>query len=162
MKKEEIKKLINEKKLKEANKVLLEQLKENKDDHELWFLKAVCSTMLENYEEAAHCFLEALFLNPCDDYKKGLGVCLLHTRNYEDALREFLSVSDTECTMYAGVCAMFMGDEELAEKCFKKAFDIDKNKAKSFIETFNTEIVEKHPQCEVFFRKIVKACGCKI
>lgn len=124
---------------------LLDQDLAKKEGDRLYYLRAVVSYKLKNYDYAHEMLEHALFMKKDPQYLKFKALVLMETLDFADALetlKEALHLTrDAEAYFLASVCLMFM-DSPKSREYLQLAYLADRAKTKSLIRHFY----------EIFFR----------
>lgn len=136
--------MINKEEYAEAARLLDQDLAKKEDDR-LYYLRAIVSYKLKNYDYAHEMLEHALFMKREPDYLKLKALALMETLEFADAfevLKEVLAhKKDAEAYFLASVCLMFL-DSPKSREYLQLAYLADRAKTKSLIRHFY----------EIFFR----------
>ena len=144
----DVKALIAGEKYREAGK-LLDALLRERETHELWYLRGLVSLKLRNYDDAIEDFERANSLKKTALYCRMKGIARMERFELEGAMEDFaeslrLEPNDLLSNFYMAMCYMFMDDPKSAAY-LKKAFAIDRERAKSLLKNFYVMFFRKDP-----------------
>lgn len=130
--------LIKKGKYAEAAKALDSELAK-KEDARLYYLRAIVSYKLKNYEYADEMLEHALFMKKEPEYLKLRALVLMETLEFEDALGVLKKLlerkKDAEAYFLAAVCLIFLGDQK-SRDYMQLAYLADRGKTKALINEF--------------------------
>lgn len=130
--------LISKGQYSQAAKALDNAMAEKEEPH-LYYLRAVVSYRLKNYEYAHEMVEHALFMKKEPDYMKLKALMLMETLDFEDALNILEKVvsirNDAEAYFLGAVCMMFM-DNPKSRDYLQLAYLADKKRTKEMIKEF--------------------------
>lgn len=130
--------LINQGKYAEAAKALDKELAKKERPH-LYYLRAIVSYKLKNYDYANEMLEHALFMKKNPDYLKLKALVLMETLEFAEAfevLKELIEQKkDAEAYFLAALCLIFLGDQK-SRDYMQLAYLSDKLKTKALINEF--------------------------
>ncbi len=130
--------LISKGKYADAAKALDSELA-GKESDRLYYLRALVSYKLKNYEYAHEMLEHALFMKKDAEYLKLKALILMETLEFADAfgvLKEALSrKKDAEAYFLSAICLMFL-DDERSRDYLQLAYISDKAKTKALVQEF--------------------------
>jgi tetratricopeptide (TPR) repeat protein len=146
---EDAKALIARSKFAEAGRVLDSLLAKDSENDELWYLRAVVSLKMKNYDSAHESLERASFIKRKAEYFKLKGVAYLQVYQLPDAITEFekairMNKRDASTYFYLALCFMFLNDPR-SRIMLQNAYLLDNKRTKELLKSFY----------EVFFKKDV-------
>ena len=130
--------MIRNGKYREAAKALDAEMAKKEGDR-LYYLRAIVSYKLKNYEYAMELVEHALFLKKEPDYLKLKGLMLMETLDFGAAFEMFSEViqtrKDAEAYFLSSVCLMIM-DDARSKDYLQLAYLSDRAKTKSMLNDF--------------------------
>ncbi|MDD5337407.1 MAG: hypothetical protein PHS02_02890 [Candidatus ainarchaeum sp.] len=138
--------LIRKGKYREAAKALDAEMAKKESDR-LYYLRAIVSYKLKNYEYAMEMVEHALFLKKEPDYLKLKGLMLMETLDFGAAFEAFSQVikmrKDAEAYFLSSVCLMFL-DDARSKDYLQLAYLSDRARTKSLINEFYTDFFKNN------------------
>ncbi|VVB98205.1 Tetratricopeptide repeat protein [uncultured archaeon] len=130
--------LIGKGKYREAAKLLDAELAKKESDR-LYYLRAIVSFRLKNYEYAHEMLEHALYMKKDPDYLKLKALILMETLEFAEALEMLKGVldqrKDAESYFLSSMCLMFLDDPKSREY-LQLAYLADPGKTKALIREF--------------------------
>ncbi len=136
----EARKLISQGKLREASIFLDHSISKTHDNDDLWYLRAIVSLKLNNYDNAHECLEHAISIKTRAEYFKLIGMAHLEMFEVDHALEAFLKAAeldkkDAENYVYVAICLMLLDDPK-SKEFVEKAYTRDKAKTKKMLKEF--------------------------
>lgn len=110
------------------------------ENDDLWYLRAIVSLKLNNYDNAHECLEQAVSLKTKADYFKLIGMAHLEMFEVDHAMEAFmraieLDKKDAENYLYSAICLMLLDDPK-SKEFVEKAYMRDKTKTKKMLKEF--------------------------
>jgi len=145
----EVQRLLAQQKYREAAKVLDRLLASDNENGELWYLRAVASLKMKNYDAAEEYLERALFTGKKAKYYQMKGMAHFEIFELEPAVESFqnalsLEPSDVTSNFFIAVCYMLLDDSRSAGY-MKRAREINSRKTRQLLLNFYTLFLKDDP-----------------
>lgn len=136
----EARKLISQGKLRDASIFLDSSIAKTPENDDLWYLRAIVSLKLNNYDNAHECLEHAISIKTRAEYFKLIGMAYLEMFEIDHSLEAFLRAieldkKDAENYIYVAIC-LIMLDDPKSKEFVEKAYVRDKAKTKKMLKEF--------------------------
>lgn len=136
----EARRLISHGKLREAAVFLDYSIAKMPNNDDLWYLRAIVSLKLNNYDNAHECLEHAVSIRKNSEYFKLIGMAHLELFELNHALEAFLNAiefdkKDAENYVYSAICLVMLDDPN-SKAFIEKAYTRDKAKTKKMLKEF--------------------------
>lgn len=145
----EAQRLLAQQKYREAAKMLDRLLSSDNENGELWYLRAVASMKMKNYDATQEYLERALFTGRKAKYYQMKGMAYFEVFELEPAIESFqnalaLEPSDATSNFFIAICYMLLDDQRSSDY-LKRARKINSNKTRQLLLNFYTLFLEDDP-----------------
>ncbi len=152
-------KLIDDGRYMEAARLIDAELAKKEGDR-LYYLRAIVSYKLRNYEYAHEMLEHALYMKKDPDYLKLKALILMETLDFGAAFEELKMVleqrKDAECYFLSSMCLMFM-DSPKSREYLQLAYLANPAKTKALVREFYTQFFSNNRNISGKERKALEA-----
>lgn len=161
MGKDEAQQLLAQQKYREAAKLLDRLLSSDNENGELWYLRAVASLKMKNYDAVQEYLERALFTGRKAKYYQMKGMAYFEIFEVEPAIESFqeaiaLEPADVTSNFFIAICYMLLDDPRSADY-IKRARKINSKKTRQLLLNFYALFLKDDPYLsDALKKKIIK------
>ena len=145
----EVQRLLAQQKYREAARLLDGLLSSDNENGELWYLRAVASLKMKNYDAVQEYLERALFTGKKARYYQMKGMAYFEIFELEPAIESFqealaLEPADVTSNFFIAICYMLLDDPRSADY-IKKARTVNGKKTRQLLLNFYTLFLKDDP-----------------